>query len=228
MASYTIAAFEKIFEEIKGLGFFLSLLALLLSIITQIIKICTSSGVLWLNITLLSITTICFIFCIVASICKRKKDLKWIKALEIIFKWVKAIANFIPLLNTVYDICIATQVPVISIILTFFSILGWFFSVVMLILSMLINRYKNLISAGFQTDTKPLASVGNFFKKLFGGTVDEPDDISKEKKILDKHIDKKKEQKKKEKERKKQEKAAEKERKKQEKEKKKLEKKKGK
>ena len=64
MASYTIAAFEKIFEEIKGLGFFLSLFALLLSIITQIIKICTSSGVLWLNIALLSITTICFIFCI--------------------------------------------------------------------------------------------------------------------------------------------------------------------
>ena len=236
MFDYTVAAIEKILEDVKRFGLIFGIVTLVASIASLIVNVCTSSGILWLNITLLCVTCVYLALFLLASFCKNENNLKWITVLKKIFKWTKLFVHLLPLLNTLYDIYAATtHVSAFSIIIVTFTAIFWILNAFISILEVLVEKYYKLVKEGITTDVeniaKPVKSVGNFFKRLFGGKVEETDEQepSKEKKLLDKRVEKKREQKKAEKqtekERKKQEKAAEKERKKQEKERKKAEKK---
>ena len=191
MFEYTKAAFKKIIDDFRKIDLARSILTQLLYIAYLIYVICIRSGVLPLNIALLSLATAYFLFFLYVKARSVKKELK--KLVKKIYKWCKRLIKLVNLSIVIYGLSItASHFTAPSVILAALMIVGWVLEILFeVVLQFFIGKAKFILEgmeADYKNATKPVKSVKNFFKKLTGKKVEEEPAPSKNREILDKMV----------------------------------------
>ncbi len=180
MIDYTIAAFSKIIEDFKKLGFWFTVGVNLAYIGYLIYALASSRGELWVNIPLLVFSVVYLGFYLFATSFGKeldgRKSLK--KTAAKIFKRAKQLMKFYTLAATLYSLTGVSQgADVLYILLTALQVMFFLLQIVVEIIMAIANKYADMVKTAIQMDyeqiTKPVKSVTNFFKKMTGKEVDE-------------------------------------------------------
>lgn len=178
MLDYTKAAILKIQEDLRKLLYWANLLMQLVYIVYLIYAVATSAGVMVANIVLLAISVLYlgfFIFISIGGTNRLKKKTR--KVVGLIYKRSKQVIKVFTLGVMLYGIyATANQVTPISVIFSAFMIVAW---LVPIVLEFLLNYFTararlfvEALSADIEPITKPIKSVGNFFKKVSGKEIE--------------------------------------------------------
>ena len=208
MLNYTRAAFRKIINDIKKIRLLFEFSIQFFMVVYLFYSIFTNSATRITNIFLLALTLIYLFFWFKISkngFTKEEKKLK--KQVEKIFKYIKLGFGFYTLCFTIYGIYtnIAT-VDFISLLLTVFTVISFVIKILLLLLEYIANYYKELVLTAIKTDVSNVLKPVTTVKKLFGKDTDEPAEPTKERLILDKLVEEKKQERQAQKEERKQQK----------------------
>lgn len=217
MLEYTKIAVKQTVDDFKKIDYIRNILTQILYIAYLVYALFSSSGLLVANIILLVLSVGYFVFFLIAT--RKNADKKLKTVVKTIFTRCKQVIKFFTLGVMVYGIWLtANEVTPLSLILSALMIAGWVLQIVFEILIKFLTARVNLIIEGLEADyenmTKPVRSVGNFFKKITGKEVEEKEP-TKTRLFLDKKVVEAKEERKEEKRAQKEEKKQEKLRKKQ-------------
>ena len=216
MLDYTTAAFRKIITDVKNVRLIFELFTQLFMVIYLVYSLFTNSNLRITNGILLALTLayLCFWLQITKNgLTKDEKKLK--NRVKKIFKYIKLGFGFFTLGFAVYGVYTNMQtVDFFSLLITVFTVVSFIIKILLLLLEYIANYYKELIRTAVEADVenalKPVHAVGNFTKKLFGKEKEEPADPTKERQILDKLVEEKRQENQAKKEEKKQQKRQEK------------------
>lgn len=191
MFDYTKAAVKKIVDDFKRIDLIRCLLTQLLYIAYLIYVICIQSGTPILNIALLALASAYFLFFLYVKMRSVKKELR--KLVKKIYKWCKRLIKLVNLGIVIYGLSItASHFTAPSVILAALMIVGWVLEILFeVVFRFFIGKAKFILEgmeADYKNVTKPVKSVGNFFKKLAGKKVEEEPAPSKNRIILDKIV----------------------------------------
>ena len=220
MLDYTKTAVKKTVEDFKKLDYIRNICTQAVYIGYLVYAWITGAGIFWANIALFALSTAYFIFflTVTAGAPDGTKRLK--KRVRDLFFVCKKAVQLYALGVMIYGIYVATtHITPISVILSALMIVGWVLQIIFEVVSRFFLSKAYLIIAGMEADyeqmTKPVKTVGNFFKKLAGKEIEPEKEKSKHRVWLDKKVNESKTEKK---ERKTQEKRAKKDAKKQKRE----------
>ena len=182
MLDYTKAAFGKIVEDFKKFLFIFGIGAQSISIIYLIYALFASQGILVVNIILLLLSTAYLIFLCVQGV-NAENNIRH-KLAKRIYTWSKLIIKLYTLAIALYALNFTVDNALsFSVVLTALQLIGWVLQVLFEIISLLLEKLYNLVYTAIQADIeqikKPMTSVGNFFKKVAGKEIDEPEPPSK-------------------------------------------------
>lgn len=173
MLEYTTAALDKIVQDFKRVIFGTNVATRLIYISYLLYALAVSAGILWINVSLLSITALYLAFFVVSQ-CKREKIPRGCRELVRRYSaWVTLAVKFLALVSTVYGIYVATShVSVVTVSLAAFSVMGFAIQIVLEIIRYIIVDRVELLKTGFQKDmepiTKPVRAIGNVIKRAKG------------------------------------------------------------
>lgn len=182
MLDYTFAAFGKIIEDFKKLGFGFTVGANFAYIVYLIYALITSRGELWVNISLLVFTTAYLSFFLFATrfgtALDGKKNLK--RTAKKIFKWAKKLMSVYTFGATLYTLTGMSQgADVLYILLTAMQVIMFLLQIAVDIIIIVVNKYAEMVRTAVTMDvqqiTKPIKTATNFFKKVTGKEVEEDD-----------------------------------------------------
>ncbi len=194
MLDYTKAAIKKTVDDFKRLDYIRNIVTQVLYIGYLIYALIASSGVLWANILLLTLSAAYFVFFLVITAGEKSKAKKKVKKLATqIFKRCKQLVKLFTTVVMVYGVCVTTKnVTPLAVVLAAFMIVGWLLQIVFDVIFHLFIKRANLLIEGIKADAqamaKPVKSVGNFFKKLTGKQVEPEPEKSKERIWLDNKV----------------------------------------
>lgn len=171
MFDYTRAAFRKIVDDFKKIDFIRCVLTQGVYIAYLIYTLCIHSGRLAVNIALLTLATAYFLFFLYMKIYGVQKQIK--ATVKQAYKWSKRLVKLFNLGITIYGLSVtANHFTPLSLILASLMIVGWVLEILFEVVFKFFLRKAKFIMAGMEADykqvTKPVATVGNFFKKLSG------------------------------------------------------------
>ena len=169
MFDYTKAAVKKIVDDFKRIDLIRCLLTQLLYIAYLIYVICIQSGTPILNIALLTLASAYFLFFLYVKMRSVKKELR--KLVKKIYKWCKRLIKLVNLGIVIYGLSItASHFTAPSVILAALMIVGWVLEILFeVVFRFFIGKAKFILEgmeADYKNVTKPVKSVGNFFKKF--------------------------------------------------------------
>ncbi len=191
MLDYTKEALKKTKEDLAKLDFFRNLITQAVYIAYLVYATWTDIGVFWANVTLLSLACAYLgFFLFIALFTVRKKVPKPAK---IIFTRCKQAVRLFTIGVMLYGVWnTTTHITPLSVIFSALMIVGWVLQILFEILFAFFLNKAYFIYAGMEADaeklTKPIKSVGNFFKKVTGQEVEPPKPVSKERLALDERI----------------------------------------
>ena len=194
MLDYTKAAVKKTVDDFKRLDYIRNIVTQVLYIGYLIYALIASSGVLWANILLLTLSVAYFVFFLVITAGEKSKAKKKAKKLaKKIFKRCKQLVKLFTTIVMVYGVCVTTKaVTPFAVVLAAFMIVAWLLQIVFDLIFHLFIKKANLLIEGVKADvqaaTKPVKSVGNFFKKLTGKQVEPEPEKNKERIWLDNKV----------------------------------------
>ena len=191
MFDYTKAAFKKIIDDFKKIDFIRSILTQGIYIAYLIYVVCIQSGVLAVNIALLTLACAYFGFFLYMKTRGVKKQVK--KVVQKVYKWSKRLIKLFNLGIMIYGLAItASHFTAVSLILAALMIVGWVLEILFeVVFRFFVNKAKFIMEgmeADYKNITKPVKTVGNFFKKLTGKQVEEEPEPTKNRVILDKMV----------------------------------------
>lgn len=209
MIDYTKEAFKKIANDFYKLKFVVDITAQVAYIAYLIYALIAPTGNLIANIVLLSLSVAYFIFFLIIStgnIDKAKKRAR--KLAKKIFKRSKLAVKAFTLGISVYALfSTAKALKPFALIVTVFMLVVWVLQVIFDIVFYIIETRIGLLVAGVEADlevvTKPVKTVGNFFKKISGKEIEPEKEPTKQRLWLNKKVKQTKEEKRREKEAKK-------------------------
>lgn len=219
MLEYTKVAVKQTVDDFKKIDYIRNIITQILYIAYLLYTLIAGSGILVANIILLVLSVGYFVFFLIAT--QKNADKKLKTVVKTVFTRCKQIIKFFTLGVMVYGIWLtANDVTPLSLLLSALMIAGFVLQIVFEIIIKFFTARVNLIIEGLEADyenmTKPVRSVGNFFKKMTGKEVEEKEP-SKTRVLLDKKVIEAREERKEQKILQKEEKKQEKLRKKQEK-----------
>lgn len=181
MLDYTKAAFRQTVKEFKIVDYIRNVLTQIVYIGYLTYSVIAKSGILPVNIFLLSLSAVYFVFFLAVTKCGKETDptLKKVKnGGKTVFVWIKRIVRIFTLGVTVYGVCETVgNVNPFTIIFTSLMIVSWIMQILFEVLIKLLTAKISLIIDGMEADvdsiTKPFKGVGNFFKKVSGQEVEE-------------------------------------------------------
>jgi len=158
-------------NDIKSAVRTMNILAQLLYIGYLIYVLCTSAGVLPVNIALLSISVAYFIFYICTYNPKTRTLKRFKSNTRHAYKWLKLSLNAVMLVNTVYGIYIAaSEINPITIILATLSIIAWILQIGLEFVAVFFEYHLYRLVDAFTSDkedfTRPIKAVGDFVKQI--------------------------------------------------------------
>ena len=200
MLDYTKAAFGKIVDDFKKFIFIFSIGTQAVSTLYLIYALCVQQGILAVNIIMLILSSAYLIFLCVQGLKSNNKTQK--KIAKRIYKWGKILTQLYTLIIALYALQITVDSALsLSVILTALQLIGWVLQVLFEIVSILLEKLYDLVATAIQADIeqikKPVSTVGNFFKKITGQEVKQPEPPTKTREFLDALVAKKKEEKRK-------------------------------
>lgn len=208
MLDYTFAAFGKIVEDFKKLGFGFTVGTNLAYIVYLIYALATSRGELWVNIPLLVFSTAYLGFYLFATKfgteLDGKKNLK--RTAKKVFKWAKKLMSVYTLGATLYTLTGVSQgADIFYVLLTAMQVMLFLLQIAVDIIIIVVNKYADMVKTAVTMDvqqvTKPLKTASNFFKKMTGREVEEEEtEPTKTQEMLTARVQTAKEKKAKEKE----------------------------
>ena len=191
MFDYTRAAFRKIVDDFKKIDFIRCVLTQGVYIAYLNYAVCIGAGLLAVNIALLTLATAYFAFFLYMKIYGVQKQIK--ARVKQVYKWSKRLIKLFNLGVMIYGLSVtANHFTSLSLILSSLMIVGWVLEILFdVVFKFFLNKAK-LIMEGMEADyknvTKPVTTVGNFFKKLSGKQVEPEPEPTKNRITLDKLV----------------------------------------
>lgn len=206
MLDYTKAAVKHTVEHIKKLDYARNIATQLLYIAYLVYTLIAKVGSQIANGILLALSVAYLIFFLYVTKVKTEKSLK--RTGKNLYKHAKRLVKLFNLGVAVYGICItAKHVTPLALLFVAFMIVAWVLQIVFEVLLRAIAKKAQFILEGLEEDykqlTKPVKTVGNFFKKITGKEVQEEAPPSENVIILQEEVQKEKERKRAEKQAKK-------------------------
>ena len=192
MLDYTQVAGRKIYNDVRKISLVCNILTQLFYIFYLIYALGAGVGIFSVNLVMLVLSSTYFAFFVYNHVYGTKKTLA--KAVGESFKWCKRLIKLLNLGIMVYGIVVtATEPDPLSIILTVVMAVLWVADILLEITVHIVKNWCLLLFESLKADvecvTKPVASVGNFFKKLSGKEVEEPAPPSKKRLYLDELVE---------------------------------------
>lgn len=209
MLDYTRAAFGKIVDDFKKFLFIFGIAAQAVSLLYLIYALFAPQGILVVNIILLILSTAYLIFLCVQGVNAENKPQK--KLAKRIYKWSKLLIKLYTLAVALYALNFTIDNTLgLSVILTALQLIGWVLQVLFEVVSLILEKLYDLVITAIKADLeqvkKPVTTVGNFFKKVTGKEIEQPEPPTKTRAFLDELVQTKKQKKEEEKRKQKQEK----------------------
>ena len=194
MFDYTKAALQKIVNDFKKVTYLLNVTTQILYIAYLVYALCVGAGVFWANVVLAALSVAYFIFFMIMTsgrIYEPKTKLQKLAAL--IFKRCKQIIKLFTLGVMLYGLYSTTQrVTPVSVVLSALMIVGFVLQIIFEIIFYIVKTRTQLLLDGLKADaefiTKPATKVSNFFKKLSGKEIEQPQEKSKTRIWLDERV----------------------------------------
>ena len=163
MLKYTLTAWNMIMKEFKRWAKCFEIASLLFMMVYFIYSFAASSGILYVNISLLFAYAVYTIYKLTA---REQTDKKQKKQAKRIYKWVRITLKGFTLASTLYGVYTATvSVDGISTIIAVMSLVSWVFSLFLEIVVLVLEPRVKLLVAGLLNDFKPVVGVYDFFSK---------------------------------------------------------------
>ena len=195
MLDYTKAAIKQTIDDFRKIDY-------VRNVVTQVLYIAyltyaiiftatANSPLLWVNTALFMLSVGYFgFFLYVTTLTPTGKVPTSVKN---VFRRCKLALRFYTLSIMLYGLYLTTKnVNPLSVIFTALLIVGWVLQVLFeIVFQFFINRAKFIMEgmeADFETVSKPVRSVGNFFKKMAGQEVEEEKPKSKNRIFLDQKV----------------------------------------
>ena len=193
MLDYTKAALKKTVEDFKKLDYIRNICTQAVYIAYLIYAWIAGAGVLWANIALFALATAYFTFFLIATAGAPDGAKRLKKHVRDVFFVCKKTVQLFTLGVMIYGIyATTTHITPLSVILSALMIVGWILQIIFEVVFRFFLAKAHLIMAGMEADyeqmTKPVKTVGNFFKKLAGKEVQPEKEKSKHRVWLDKKV----------------------------------------
>ena len=188
MLDYTQAAIRQIAADFQKVLYAVTVFSQAVYIGYLIYALCAGAGVLWVNIVLLAISVAYFVFFLITTKCGRQPGGAKAKIVQKtgkrVYKYCKLFIKIYPLALTIYGLYQTTEkVSFLALLLICFMIIGWILQIVFEVFGAIFSNRFALIMDGVKADVeeikRPVAAVGNFFKKITGKEVETPAEPTK-------------------------------------------------
>lgn len=191
MLDYTKAAIAKTVEDFKRLDLIRNVSTQIFYILYLVYTLIAGTGVIIANVVLLALSVAYFVFFVYATKQEVKKTLK--KRVKRVFKRCKQLIKLFTLGVMIYGICsVTSHVTALSVLLTVMLVVFWILQILFEVLFHIIVARVQFIIDGLEADyeklTKPVKTVGNFFKKMTGKPVEEELEPTKNRIILEERV----------------------------------------
>ena len=198
MLDYTKAAVKHTVEHLKKLDYARNIATQTLYIAYLVYALIANIGSQIANGILLALSVAYSFFFLYVTKIKTEKALK--RKVRSIYRHAKRLVKLFNLGVAVYGICItAKHVTPLALLFVAFMIVAWVLQIVFEVLLRAIAKKAQFILEGLEEDyrqlTKPVKTVGNFFKKITGKEVEEATPPSENIVILQEEVQKEKERK---------------------------------
>ena len=209
MFKYTRAAISYLFDSLKKILYFATVLGNSIYIAYLIFTLCVGIGFWFVNAALLAVNIAYLIFFFVMEHKKKKaeqdEDKKENKEAQQtiqrgnrLFAFFKAMIQVVNLGIIIYGIAfLGNDLPPLNVILVTLMIVFLLLQLLFIVLGQVIDGVKEFVCDAFDADMdegkKPTRAVGNLFKRLFGQEVTPEPEETKTKKTLDKFIEQRQE-----------------------------------
>lgn len=190
MLDYTKVALNQIETDVKKVSLVSNVISQLVYIAYLVYTLLVKAGVFTVNVILLVLSVGYFAFFLYATSQEMKDKIK--RTVRLVYKRCKQFIRLYTLGVMIYGLCLtAGNASTASVVFTVLMALGFLVDIALeFFVKYFISRSHMLLEAmkaDFETATKPVRTVGNFFKKITGHeTVEE--EPTKERKILDKKV----------------------------------------
>ena len=188
MLDYTQAAIRQIAADFQKVLYAVTVFSQAVYIGYLIYALCAGAGVLWVNIVLLAISVAYFVFFLITTKCGRQPGGAKAKIVQKtgkrVYKYCKLFIKIYPLALTIYGLYQTTEkVSFFALLLICFMMIGWILQIVFEVFGAIFSNRFALIMDGVKADVeeikRPVAAVGNFFKKITGKEVETPAEPTK-------------------------------------------------
>lgn len=198
MFDHTKSAVRKTVEDFQRLGFFFTVLSNLSYIAYLVYALCTERSIFLVNAVLLALSAAYFLFYLIATgfgrdLDSKKRAKKYTKRA---FSWAKRLMKvyvfgvMLYSLSSVSEGATAPYVILMALQLVFF-LFQILFECVCHIFKKRFDLFITALSMDSEPFTKPVKSVGNFFKKLSGHEVESTPAPTKTQEMLAKMVQEK-------------------------------------
>ena len=176
MLDYTKAALKRTVEHFKKLDYRRNVCTQILYIAYLIYALIAKIGSPIANGILLTMAVAYFIFFLYVTKIQAEKNLK--RTVKSIYRHAKQLIKLFNLGVAVYGICItAKHVTPLALLFVSFMIVAWVLQIIFEVLFRALAKRAKFIIESLEEDyrqmTKPVKTVGNFFKKMTGQEVEE-------------------------------------------------------
>ena len=205
MLDYTKTAIQQVLNDFKKAFFVLRVATQTVYIAYLIYALATMRGLWVVNGILLTLSIGYLLFYLFATAWGKSPDGRKMQKLGTeIYAWSKRLVQLFNLAVAVYGLCYtAKNVSVFSVIFSAMMIALWVFNLIFSFVQKFVGARLSLLVAGLEADmetiTKPVRTVGNFFKKMTGQEIAPEKEKSKARVYLEKKVSEHKERKKQEK-----------------------------
>ncbi|MBQ8659058.1 MAG: hypothetical protein IJ506_07965, partial [Clostridia bacterium] len=192
MLDYTKTALKQAIDDFKKAFFVLKVATQIVYIAYLIYALISMSGLWVVNGILLALSLGYFFFFLFATAWGRSPDgKKMTKRVTAFYVWSKRLVQLFNLGVAIYGLCYtATNVNVFAVLMSALMIVGWVLNLVFEIVQKFVGAKIGLVIAGLEADienvTKPVRTVGNFFKKMTGKEIEPEKEKSKARVYLEK------------------------------------------
>lgn len=195
MLDYTKAAIQKTVDDFKKLMYVIEFLSQIIYIAYLAYTLFTAADFFIVNLILLLISTLYFIFFLYVTRGKynyvENKKIK--KRAKRVYNHTKKVLKLYTLGVTIYGFFLTSKhVTIFSLGFMVMMVVGWVLGLVFEIISSIIENRVGLVLSGLEADwqqvIKPAKAVGNFFKKVTGKEVEPEPEPSKNRILLEKRV----------------------------------------
>lgn len=192
MFDYTKMVFEKTVKDVKAVAYFSNIATQVTYLVYLVYALIAQTGIWYVNALLLALSTAYFIYFLHSSN-HENKDKLLDKKVRKIYTRIKQAIKLFPLAVALYSLYLTVgHVNPFSLISTAFMLIAWLLQLIFDVLGTIIGNRIDLFKEALDADvgeiTKPVKSVGNFFKRVAGQEVEDEKSPSKNRIWLEEQI----------------------------------------